>query len=226
MGNLRFMTTGNREDYLINILRLTEGDGIVKTTELASYMSISPASVSEMLKVLSGEGMVKYEKYKGVALTEEGLQYARNLRRKHHIVERFLIDVLDTNHKSAHNEACAFEHSISNDSANKMCRMIGARVDSDCEACSDPCHGKNGPLNPTITLSDMDVGKTGIISHLICEESDKMRKLISMGFVPGRDVTIDGKISSKGPWIVRLGNSIIALDKDLSSLVYVDVGSE
>ena len=46
------MSTDNREDYLINILRLTEGKGVVKTTELANYMNVSPASVTEMLKVL------------------------------------------------------------------------------------------------------------------------------------------------------------------------------
>ena len=45
------MTTGNREDYLINILRLTEGETVAKTTELAGYMGVSPASVSEMIKV-------------------------------------------------------------------------------------------------------------------------------------------------------------------------------
>ncbi|MFA6710337.1 MAG: metal-dependent transcriptional regulator [Candidatus Methanomethylophilaceae archaeon] len=218
------MTTGNREDYLINILRLTEGEGVVKTTELSSYMNISPASVSEMLKVLSKEGLVEYEKYKGVSLTENGLRQAKNLRRKHHIVERFLVDVLDMDHNSAHNEACAFEHSMSNDSANKMCRMIGAKVDSDCETCSDPCNGMTDSADSTFTISDMKVGDFGVISHLICEEPDRMRKLISMGFVPGREVTIDSKVSSKGPWIVRIGNSIIALDKGLSSLVFVDVG--
>ena len=52
------MTTGNREDYLINILRLTEGEGVAKTTELASYMGVSPASVSEMIKVLAKENLV------------------------------------------------------------------------------------------------------------------------------------------------------------------------
>lgn len=218
------MTTGNREDYLINILRLTEGEGVVKTTELSSYMNISPASVSEMLKVLSKEGLVEYEKYKGVSLTENGLRQAKNLRRKHHIVERFLVDVLDMDHDSAHNEACAFEHSMSNDSANKMCRMIGAKVDSDCETCSDPCRSMTDSGDSTFTITDMEVGDVGVISHLICEEPDKMRKLISMGFVPGRDVAIDSKVSSKGPWIVRIGNSIIALDRGLSSLVFVDVG--
>ena len=63
------MTTGNREDYLINILRLTEGEGVAKTTELATYMNVSPASVSEMIKVLAKEGLVNYEKYKGVSLS-------------------------------------------------------------------------------------------------------------------------------------------------------------
>ena len=86
------MTTGNREDYLINILRLTEGEGVAKTTELATYMNVSPASVSEMIKVLAKEGLVNYEKYKGVSLTEEGLTYARQLRKKHHVLERFLTD--------------------------------------------------------------------------------------------------------------------------------------
>ena len=100
------MTTGNREDYLINILRLTEGDGVAKTTELASYMNVSPASVSEMIKVLAKEGLVDYEKYKGVSLTDEGLTLARQLRKKHHVVERFLTDYLngDTYFKIAYPE--------------------------------------------------------------------------------------------------------------------------
>ena len=88
------MSTDNREDYLINILRLTEGTGVVKTTELANYMKVSPASVTEMLKVLQKEGLVNYERYRGVSLTEEGNIRARDLRRKHHIMERFLTDVL------------------------------------------------------------------------------------------------------------------------------------
>ena len=102
------MSTDNREDYLINILRLTEGVGTVKTTEIANYMGVAPASVTEMLKTLSKEGLVNYERYRGVSLTEEGIAAAKNLRRKHHIMERFLTDVLEVDHQSAHDNACAF----------------------------------------------------------------------------------------------------------------------
>ena len=79
------MTSGNREDYLIEILRLTNGEGKVKNQELAERLNVSPASVSEMIKVLSNEGYVKYTKYVGAELTEKGLEYARQLRKKHEI---------------------------------------------------------------------------------------------------------------------------------------------
>lgn len=218
------MTTGNREDYIINILRLTEGKGVVKTTELASFMNVSPASVSEMLKVLSEEGLVNYEKYRGVSLTEKGMQSAKNLRLKHHIMERFFVDVLDKDHASAHTEACAIEHSISDESANKMCRMMGTKVDSDCEVCTNPCHGVRDTSLPTISLVDMELNDTGVISHLICNDSNKIKKLISMGFVPGRTVKIETKLSSKGPRIVKIGDSVIAIDRDMSTLIQVDIG--
>lgn len=126
------MTTGNREDYLINILRLTEGNSITKTTKIASCMKVSPASVSEMMKTLASEGLVKYKKYKGVSLTEKGIVYARQIRKRHHVLERFLIDYLDVDHKTAHEEACKMEHAISDESAIKMCHMIGTQIDQDC----------------------------------------------------------------------------------------------
>ena len=99
------MSTGNREDYLINILRLTEGERAAKTTELATFMKISPASVTEMLKVLAADGYVNYERYKGVTLTESGMNYARQIRKKHHVVENFLINYMDMDPNTAHNEA-------------------------------------------------------------------------------------------------------------------------
>ena len=133
------MGSENREDYLINILRLSEGKGNVRTSELASYMKVAPASVTEMLRVLSDAGYVNYVKYQGVSLTPEGLNYARNIRRKHHIMERFLTDVLDMDPESAHTQAHAVEHSLSDDAANKICRIAGTKTDSDCSTCDNPC---------------------------------------------------------------------------------------
>ena len=220
------MTTGNREDYLINILRLTEGEGVAKTTELASFMGVSPASVSEMVKVLAKEGLVSYEKYKGVALTDKGLTYARQIRKKHHVVERFLTDYLNVDHKTAHEEACRMEHAISDESAIKMCHMMGTPVDSDCQSCIKPCKAVSEGITRITPLNRLAQSESGRISHITSEDTDVVKRLISMGFVPGREISIETILSDGGPRIVRMGNSTMALDYHLASHIFVDTAAE
>jgi len=211
-------TTGNREDYLINILRLTEKRPVAKTTELAAMMDVSAASVSEMLKTLSGEGMVNYQKYKGVSLTDKGCEYATQLRRKHHIMERFLINVLDSDTNLAHEEAHKMEHVLSDESADKMCRMLGPT--DECDVCKETCGIKNERSTTTITM--MSPQTSGKVSHVMCDNPDHLRKLISMGFVPGRPVRMD-KTSKTGPVIVRIGDSSVAMDRLLTDMIFVDL---
>lgn len=216
------MTTGNREDYLINILRLTEGDGVAKTTELATFMNVSPASVSEMVKVLASEGLVKYEKYKGMSLTEKGLVYARQLRKKHHVLEKFLMDYLNIDHATAHEEACKMEHAISNDSAIKMCHMMGTPVDSDCQSCINPCKAASEGVMNVMPLNKLALNEGGRIIYIKSDDSEVVKKLISMGFVPGREVTVETIMSDGGPRILKMGESSIALDYRLASFVFID----
>lgn len=213
------MSTDNREDYLINILRLTDGSGTVKTTDIAKYMNVAPASVTEMLKVLSKEGLVNYERYRGVSLTEEGVQVAKSLRRKHHIMERFLTDVLDVDHAAAHDEAHAIEHSLSDDAAARMCRLIGTKVDEDCDTCPDPCDDMIGVTEICESVADMNVGDKYVITHLSGDDIDTIRRLISMGFAPGKEVEMD--TAEDDMFIVKMGGKAMALDKDTASVVYV-----
>ncbi len=220
------MTTRNREDYLISILRLTEGQSAIKTTELSTFMNISPASVTEMVKILSNEGLVEYEKYKGVKLTESGLHVARQVRKKHHVMEHFLMDILNLDHDAAHEEACKMEHAISDESAVKMCKMFGIPVDDDCKSCKNPCDACLGKTNDSSkALVSLTPGEHGMISHLKSDDPDVVKKLISLGFVPGREVTMDSKISDKGPRVIGLGNSTVALDFGMASSIFVDVSS-
>ncbi len=220
------MTTGNREDYLINILRLTEGEGVAKTTELASFMGVSPASVSEMVKVLAKEGLVSYEKYKGVALTDKGMPYARQIRKKHHVVERFLTDYLNVDHKTAHEEACRIEHAISDESAIRMCHMMGTPVDVDCQSCISPCKAVSEGIMNILPLNKLAQSQSGRISHIKSDDAEVVKKLISMGFVPGREISIEAILSDGGPRVARIGDATMALDYRLASCIFVDVESE
>ena len=212
------MSSDSREDYLINILRLSEEGETVRTSKLASFMNVAPASVTEMIKILSDSGYVEYEKYRGVKLTEEGLKYARSIRRKHHVMERFLTEILDKDHKEAHEEACLMEHSVSDESVDKLCRIIGTKISEDCSTCTNPCNNNT----ETINISDLKVGESKKISYLKSGDSNKIKKLLSMGFIPGRTVKLES-IQNNGPRVLELDDVSFVLDKELSEIICLEI---
>ncbi len=175
-----------------------------------------------MVKVLSAEGYVKYEKYRGMALTEEGLNYARQIRKKHHVLERFLTDYLDVDHQTAHEEACKMEHAISDESAIKMCQMMGPRIDDDCKGCSNPCKTATEGLVKITPLESMTSGARGRISHVLSNDSSVVKKLVMMGFVPGKEILVETAVTN-GPHIVKMGETSLAVDSRFSSCIFVDV---
>ena len=217
------MTSDNREDYLISILRLSDGDRNVKTTELANFMGVSPASVTEMTKTLAADGLVIYERYKGIRLSEEGVAIARQIRKKHHVVEHLLVDCLGMDHEDAHDEAHKLEHSISDDTSIRICNMVGNPVDDDCAYCPDPCKRYNQGASNLVQLNKMAKNKSGVISYIKTEDVEVIRRLNSIGLVPGRDVRIESILMDGGDRVVKVGENMIALSYDLASTVYVDV---
>ena len=218
------MKNDSREDYLINILRISEGKDAVRTSELADYMGLSPGSVTEMLKILDREGYVNYTRYRGVTLTDSGVELARSLRRKHHIMERFLTGVLDMDGETAHEQAHIMEHAISDDAADKICRIAGTSVAQDCATCAHPCSERDKGLKSGTPVTELSVGESAIISHLSSDDKTVVRKLISMGFIPGREIELSATVSDKGARIIRIGETSIALDRNMASAIFVNRG--
>ncbi len=217
------MTSDNREDYLISILRLGGGEKNVKTTELASFMNVSPASVTEMTKTLASEGLVIYERYRGIRLSEEGLKMARQIRKKHHVIEHLLIDCLGMDEMEAHEEAHKMEHTISDSTSIRICNMMGNPVDDDCTCCAEPCKRYSQGSSNLTQLNKMAKNKSGVISYIKSEDVETIRKLNSIGFVPGREVRIESILMDGGDRVVKIGENMIALSYDLASAVYVDL---
>ena len=60
------------DDYLEQILHLIEAKGYARAVDVSRNLGISQASVTNMLRKLDSEGLVKHEKYRGTVLTEEG----------------------------------------------------------------------------------------------------------------------------------------------------------
>ena len=78
------------EDYLEQILDLINTKGYARVADIAQRLKISQASVTNMVQRLDSEGLLKYEKYRGLVLTTAGETLARNIMQKHHLLTDFL----------------------------------------------------------------------------------------------------------------------------------------
>jgi Mn-dependent DtxR family transcriptional regulator len=77
------------EDYLERIHELIEEKGYARVVDIASSLKVRQASVTSMVQKLAESGYLKYEKYRGLILTERGRTVARTIQRRHETLSRF-----------------------------------------------------------------------------------------------------------------------------------------
>jgi Mn-dependent DtxR family transcriptional regulator len=100
------------EDYLERILELIDSKGYARVVDIAKGLRISQASVSNMVRRLDADGLLKYEKYRGLVLTAAGETLARNITRRHQLLTEFLT-LLRLDAQIIHHDVEGMEHHIS-----------------------------------------------------------------------------------------------------------------
>ena len=115
--------TPSKENYLKVMLELSSEEGI-RSTDIASALGISKASVSSMMNVLREAGYVTKEKYGAVTLTENGRNVAADIKRRYELLKRFLHNVLGVEAAIAAEDACRLEHLISPETADQIDRQL------------------------------------------------------------------------------------------------------
>ena len=82
----------------------------MSTNAIAEMLQTKAASVSDMLKKLSGKNIIFYVKYRGVTLTPDGQHKALQIIRKHRLWEVFLVKKLNFSWDEVHDVAEQMEH--------------------------------------------------------------------------------------------------------------------
>ena len=100
------------EDYLERILELINTKGYARVVDIETSLSISQASVTNMIQRLDAEGLLKYEKYRGLVLTTAGETLARNIAQRHQLLTDFLT-LLGVDERVIDHDVEGMEHHIS-----------------------------------------------------------------------------------------------------------------
>ena len=110
------------EEYCETIFELREDDVEVIQARIAERLEVSRPAVSEMIKRMERDGLVVAGRH--IELTDQGLELARRVVRRHRLAERFLTDMLGLSWTDAHHEAGKWEHVISPVVERAMFRVL------------------------------------------------------------------------------------------------------
>lgn len=112
--------TDTLENYLEAIFRLEEERGFARVRDISNSLSVAKSAVTTALQSLSEKGLVDYEPYEPVTLSEEGRRRAERIVLRHRVIEDFLRNVLGLEAERADSMACGMEHAIDRDALERL----------------------------------------------------------------------------------------------------------
>ncbi len=201
------MTNESSEEYLEALYRLKERGERTTTTRVARELGVAPSSATLMLKKLARRGYLRRHPYRGVTLTRRGEEVGRGVLRKHRVMERFLSS-LGLPPSRAHRKACELEHHIPEEVETAIHRRM--------EAQKLP----QGLPPGSLPLTGLLEGQKGLISSLSGGTS-ACRRLADMGLTPGTEVEVLKSALFRGPLMLRVRGTTLAVGRGLASKVFV-----
>jgi DtxR family Mn-dependent transcriptional regulator len=118
--------TPSLEDYLEAIFHLKNENEQIRVTDLAQKLQVAKPSVNQAVAKLTAKKLLVHERYGPLELTGAGLEKAATIIRRHRTLQCFFQDVLGVDQQTAERDACAIEHYISAETAEKLITFLAA----------------------------------------------------------------------------------------------------
>ncbi len=214
------MTSRSKEDYLKNIYHIQEEGQKVNTGSLAAALSISPASVSEMVNKLSKEGLIDNKPYHGFELTGDGKKISLNLIRKHRLLEVFLQEHLNYEWDQVHEEAERLEHVCSDMFINKLEEYLEFPK---FDPHGDPIPDKELNIAPTHykLLLNTEPGREYTIAEVKDSSIEILQYLSKIGIKLNSKITLSEKIDFDGSVVIMIEGKKNLLSKIMAEQIFV-----
>src|SRR5262245_1022037 len=184
------------ENYLKTIYlaqaSLSKPDALVPMGQIASTLGVVPGTATTMVKTLAESGLVRYEPYAGVRLTDAGEKLASRVLRRHRLVELFLVKILGMSWAEVHDEAERLEHAVSERVIERIDEMLGRPA---VDPHGDPIPTAEGTIaRPNyVDLVAAPIGIPLVISRVVDQDADFLRFVEGRHLVPGTEVVIEAR---------------------------------
>ena len=189
------------EMYLRTLYELLEEGVPPLRARLVERLHVSPPSVSETTARMAQDGLLEIAGDRTVRLTEKGLTRATHVMRKHRLAELLLTEVIGLHWALVHNEACRWEHVISETVERRLLTLLDHPTESpygnpipglDELGQVDEAEGFMEGVEPLSQAAGSDEGR--VLVRRISEEMQKDELLMSamrrVGALPDKTVTV------------------------------------
>lgn len=229
------------EDYLETIYLLVQEHGFARVKDIAKARDVKAATVSIALRKPAEAELVNYVRREYIGLTEKGEQAARRVLTRHRLLTRFFEEVLGMSAHAASEQACAMEHSLTDEAMDRMVRFFEflgicpsvVKAFGQCPAGSrpgdeHPC-GTSSPdcarcsLNPkesSMSIASMKPGQSAIVTQITATGALRQR-LLDMGILPETSIDVERSGPGGHPLWIRCQGARLALRRAEASSVLV-----
>jgi DtxR family Mn-dependent transcriptional regulator len=165
---------------------------LVPMGQLASALGVVPGTATTMVKALAESGLVHYEPYMGVRLTEAGEKLASLVLRRHRLIELFLVQVMGMSWAEVHDEAERLEHAVSERLIDLIDEMLG-RPETDPHG--DPIPTAEGTISHPeyVDLLSAPLGTPLTVVRVVDQGADFLRFIEERQLKPGSTVIVESR---------------------------------
>jgi DtxR family transcriptional regulator, Mn-dependent transcriptional regulator len=218
------MATSTVEDYLKCILLEQQRDpeALVSMRRISSALSVAPGTVTAMVKTLADSGLLTYEPYSGVRLTDPGRQLAVHVLRRHRLIELFLVKVMGMDWSEVHAEAEELEHAVSERLIERMDEMLGY---PSADPHGDPIPDIHGVVEDVVlpSLLDCELGVPLRVARVGDQSRDFLQLVERRGLKPGSGVRVENRDEAADAVELRLDSGeTLTLGFRAASKIYVE----
>lgn len=118
------MISKSSEEYLKTMYVLKKQNGNIRVTDIAKKMNCTKPSVNKAIYNLKDNGLLNYESYGTIELTQEGENLAKKILEAYDIVYVFLKEVLNLDEEDAKQEAEKIKTTITDNTINKLAKYV------------------------------------------------------------------------------------------------------
>jgi DtxR family Mn-dependent transcriptional regulator len=173
--------TNTAQDYLKVIWTATEWmPQPITVKQLAERMGVRAATVSDGIRRLAENGMLRHEPYGSIELTDAGRRHAIAMVRRHRLIETFLVETLGYGWDEVHDEAEILEHAVSDTLVDRIDAALGH---PSRDPHGDPIPTVDGdPRRPdAVQLTDADAGSSFVVARISDADPAVLRYLADKG---------------------------------------------